>query len=148
MDITILRYPLVTVKRFNNIILQIGKEENMSEQLIPERLTEARKKMNISMAEASRRLNLSKIGYCRYEYGDRVPSPQTVAVIAQCFNTSVDYLVGLSDDPTPSRIILEKSENPLLFEMVHDCQNDGTDMAKRILSYYAQIKAEKCSAKQ
>ena len=39
----------------------------MSAQLIPERLKIARENLGITMAEASRRLNLSKIGYCRYE---------------------------------------------------------------------------------
>ena len=39
----------------------------MSAKLIPERLKFVRENMGITMAEASRRLNLSKIGYCRYE---------------------------------------------------------------------------------
>ena len=43
----------------------------MENQLIPERLKMAREKLGITMAEASRRLNLSKIGYCRYVYGER-----------------------------------------------------------------------------
>ena len=86
----------------------------MSAQLIPERLKIARENLGITMAEASRRLNLSKIGYCRYEYGERVPSPQTVEVIAQCFNTSVDYLVGISDDSTPTQIVIDKNKDPEL----------------------------------
>ena len=54
----------------------------MSEHLIPERLRNVREGLGITMAEASRRMNLSKIGYCRYEYGDRSPSPQTIEVFA------------------------------------------------------------------
>ncbi len=115
----------------------------MSEQLIPERLIAARENLGITMAEASRRLNLSKIGYCRYEYGERVPSPQTVEIIAQCFHTSVDYLIGLTDDPSPTRIVLEKEKNPLLFELVKNCQNDSSDMTNRILNYYNQIRLAK-----
>ena len=66
----------------------------MADKIIAKRITAARENLGITKAEASRRLNLSKIGYCRYEYGDRTPSMQTLEVIAQCFNTSVDYLTA------------------------------------------------------
>ncbi len=115
----------------------------MSEQLIPERLIAARKNIGITMAEASRRLNLSKIGYCRYEYGERVPSPQTVEIIAQCFNTSTDYLVGLSDDPSPNRIVIEKEKQPFLFELVAACQGENSEIINRVLSYYNQLQTHK-----
>ena len=111
----------------------------MSAQLIPERLKTARENMGITMAEASRRLNLSKIGYCRYEYGERVPSPQTVEVIAQCFHTSVDYLTGLSDNPEPTQIVIEKEKNPDLFSLVKLCQSSNPEQLKRLLAYYEKL---------
>ena len=43
----------------------------MNEQLLSERIKIARENLGITKAEAARRLNLSKIGYCRYEYGER-----------------------------------------------------------------------------
>ena len=107
----------------------------MSDQLIPERLKTAREKLGITMAEASRRLNLSKIGYCRYEYGERVPSPQTVEIIAQCFNTSVDYLVGLSENPEPTQIVVDKNKNPELFSIIEYCQNNDAEQLRRLLTY-------------
>ena len=107
----------------------------MSDQLVPERLKTAREKLGITMAEASRRLNLSKIGYCRYEYGERVPSPQTVEIIAQCFNTSVDYLVGLSENPEPTQIVVDKNKNPELFSLIEYCQNNDAEQLRRLLAY-------------
>ncbi len=91
------------------------------------------------MAEASRRLNLSKIGYCRYEYGERVPSPQTVEVIAQCFNTSVDYLVGISDDSTPTQIVIDKNKEPELFALIELCKNSDTTQLNRLLAYCQKL---------
>ena len=107
----------------------------MSLKLIPERLRTARENMGITMAEASRRLNLSKIGYCRYEYGERVPSFQTTAVIAQCFNTSVDYLVGLSDSPEPRQILITAEKSPELFELVTLCKDADTAQIRRLIEY-------------
>lgn len=113
----------------------------MENQLVPERLKKAREKLGISMAEASRRLNLSKIGYCRYEYGDRVPSYQTVEVIARCFNTSVDYLTGKADDMSPDYILINKKENPYLFDLVQNVYNSDYDTLKRLMAYCTKIKS-------
>lgn len=111
----------------------------MSQQLIPERLKASREKLGITMAEASRRLNLSKIGYCRYEYGERVPSPQTVEIIAQCFHTSADYLVGVTDDPTPTQIVVDRNDNPELFTLIEMCQNTDSKQLERVIEYYKNM---------
>ena len=37
----------------------------------------------------------------RYEIGDSFPQPQMLIKIAEHFNCSVDYLLGLTDIPTP-----------------------------------------------
>ena len=108
----------------------------MNEQLISERIKSARENIGITKAEAARRLNLSKIGYCRYEYGERTPSTQTLEVIAQCFNTSVDYLIGISDNPEPQKLIVDKEISPELFTLVELCRNDTSDQLKRLIAYY------------
>ncbi len=91
------------------------------------------------MTEAAKRLNLSKIGYCRYEYGDRTPSLQTIEVIAQCFETSVDYLTGKTDNPSPDFIVIRKENNPELFEMIKNISEQDVSIQKRLLSYYKKI---------
>jgi len=114
----------------------------MSAQLVPERLKAARERLGITMAEASRKLNLSKIGYCRYEYGERTPSIQTLEVIAQCFKTSVEYLVGASDNPSPTQIIINKDSNPELFELLELCQGSDSSQIKRLLAFYKELSAQ------
>lgn len=108
-------------------------------QLVPERLKNARNKEGITMAEAARRLNLSKIGYCRYEYGERTPSVQTIEIIAQCFHTSVEYLTGLSDNPEPDQIVIRKDINPALFELVELCQDQNSNQINHLLAYYKKM---------
>ncbi|MBR1798122.1 MAG: helix-turn-helix transcriptional regulator [Clostridiales bacterium] len=110
----------------------------MEQKLIPERLKAAREKMGITMAEASRRLNLSKIGYCRYEYGERTPSIQTVEVIARCFNTSIEYLTGQKDDMSPDYIVISKDQSPELYNLLEFYSRDK-DAAEKIISYYKKL---------
>lgn len=114
----------------------------MSAHFLPERLKSVRENMGITMAEASRRLNLSKIGYCRYEYGERIPSPQTLEVIAQCFHTSVDYLVGLSDNPEPTQIVINKEKNPELFALIELCQHNNPAQINQLITYYQRMNKE------
>lgn len=111
----------------------------MSAQFQPGRLIERREVLGITKAEAARRLSLSKIGYCRYEYGDRTPSAQTLEVISQCFGTSVDYLVGLTDDPSPQQYVIEKESSPELFTLIESCQNANSDQINKLLAYCKQI---------
>ena len=111
----------------------------MADQLIPERLKNAREKLGITMAEASRRLNLSKIGYCRYEYGERVPSPQTVEAIAICFHTSADYLTGVTDDMSPNYFVVDKNKNPDLFALVELCNVADHSTLNRLLTYCLKL---------
>lgn len=95
--------------------------------------------MGITKADAARRLNMSAMGYGRYESGERVPSFQTVSFIAQQFGTSVEYLYGETENTTPSSVTISAEQNPELFELIQNCLNDD-QTAKRLLSYFKKIK--------
>ena len=41
----------------------------------------------------------------RYEIGDSFPQPQMLIKLAEFFNCSVDYLLGLTDIPTPVKYL-------------------------------------------
>lgn len=114
----------------------------MDEKLLSERIKSVRENLGITKSEAARRLNLSPIGYCRYEYGDRTPSLQTLEVIAQCFNTSVDYLIGSSDSPEPTQIVVNKKKTPELFTLVEMCQPRDASQINRLIAYLDIIDSE------
>ena len=123
----------------------------MDNNVLKERLKTAREKKGLSKAEAARRLNLTSLGYYRYEYGERTPSPQTLGAIAECFGTTVSYLTGETDDPTPDYIIVSKDKNPALFDLVQTCMSIETDpedtgMPERFLRYYEEIIKAKITA--
>lgn len=115
----------------------------MENNLLAERIKQARENIGITKAEASRRLNLSKIGYCRYEYGERTPSMQTLEVIARCFNTSVDYLTGKTDDIQSDQIVISKKNTPELFDFVSSLQDSDAKLVSRLLAYYKALASEK-----
>ena len=83
----------------------------MNYTLNTERLTECRNKLQITKMEAAKRIGLSQPAYVRYENGDRTPSIQTLAIIADALNTSIDYLTDKTNDPSPNLIIVQKERN-------------------------------------
>ena len=127
-------YPLVAIK-----------EGFMIKIFMPERLIAVRKSLGINKAEAARRLDLSKMGYGRYESGQRTPSPQTIEFMAQRLGTTVDYLTGISDDPAPDYYIVSKSEEEL-FTLITKVRYTDASTLKRLLHYYEEL--QKGSSKQ
>lgn len=116
------------------------EEKEMSKKLIPERLTKAREAKGLTKTETAKRVKLTMIGYCRYEYGDRNPSPQTLEILSKTLGTSVAYLTGETDDMSPDSISISKKDEPELFEFVMDLREKDSDILKRLLSYYKKIK--------
>ena len=87
--------------------------------------------------EAAKRMNLSQPAYLRYENGDRVPSIQTLTIIADVLNTSIEYLTDKTNDPSPNLIILKKDDNPALFDFLELSRADNRreELIKRMQLY-------------
>ena len=111
----------------------------MSISLNINRLKECREKLGISKMEAAKRMQLSQPAYLRYEAGSRIPSLQTLSIIANVLNTSVEYLTGQSDDPHPISYTISKSTDPELFEIVNICKNADNSMLKRLFAYACKL---------
>ena len=107
--------------------------------LIPERLKSVREQLNLSKAEAARRIGLTAASYVRYEAGDRCPSPQVITSIAEKLGTSVAYLLGETDDKSPDVVSIHKNSDPLLFELVKNTQSADDATLQRLLSYYHKL---------
>ena len=99
----------------------------------PEKLTQVRKSLNISKAEAARRLNISAMAYGRYENGQREPSYASVSMIAQTFNCNIEYLYGISDEMKAEYIMISSNDSDIfsLFEIVK-C---NPHITKHLLAY-------------
>lgn len=113
--------------------------DHMNNTLIPERLKAAREQLNLSKAEAARRIGLTAASYVRYEAGDRSPSPQVIISIAEKLGTSIAYLTGETDDISPDVVSIYKNSDPILFELIKHAQSADDATLQRLLSYYRQL---------
>lgn len=67
--------------------------------IFTERILETRKKANMSQRELGDAAAVSAQAVSAYERGLQLPTLSAAADIAQALGVSLDYLVGLSDDP-------------------------------------------------
>lgn len=67
---------------------------------------------------------------------------QTLEVIARCFNTSVSYLKGETNDMKPDFLVISRTDNPIMFELVASLQNSDDNSIRRLLVYSKALTKE------
>ena len=66
-----------------------------------ERLRDLREDKDLSQEKIAKILNCSQTTYSRYETGDLNIPVDSLIKLAIYFNTSIDYLTGLTDEKKP-----------------------------------------------
>ena len=78
----------------SGILKEIKK---LSQNTFSKRLQTARKKAGYTGTETAEYLNISQKSYSQYEVGRATPPLSTIWILAQRFNVSADWLIGLKD---------------------------------------------------
>ena len=60
-----------------------------------------RKDHDWNQTELAQKLGMSQTGYSKYETGENDVPTAILIQLAEIYQTSVDYLLGLTDDPRP-----------------------------------------------
>ncbi len=66
-----------------------------------ERLKEIRKDHDLTQTDIAKYLGMKQQQYSEYEIGKRVIPIESLSKLADYYNTSIDYLVGRTDERTP-----------------------------------------------
>ena len=103
------------------------------------RLIDCRKKLGITKQEAAKRMLMSQPAYLRYESGERKPSIHVIEFMAHILETSVNYLIGKTDNPTPDSYLVKIENEPELFDLITTYVNSDTDTQNRLLSYFYKL---------
>jgi len=113
------------------------KSENLS---LAERLKALRMQKGLSQRKFSTMVDLNYTQYNRYEKGDRKPSTETIAKLADALDVSVDYLL---DGEAKDAAIADMEDRELLqmFKEIEKFSPETKANIKATLNAY--IKAEK-----
>ncbi|QXE19500.1 helix-turn-helix domain-containing protein [Clostridium sp. 001] len=69
---------------------------------IAHNLKKLRSERGLTQIELSKNLNINRATYAHYETGRREPDIETLKLLADYFNVSVDYLLGNTDKKEPN----------------------------------------------
>ena len=69
--------------------------------ILAKRLRECRKKKGLPQIKVAIYCDITEKAYQNYELGVHEPKVSILMRIARFYGVSIDYLVGLTDDPTP-----------------------------------------------
>lgn len=65
-----------------------------------QRIRDLREDHDWNQTQVAKMLNMSQTGYSKYETGERdIPTPILIQ-LARIYNTSIDYLLGETSNPT------------------------------------------------
>ena len=65
------------------------------------RIKDLREDKDLSQKDIAKILNMSQTGYSKYEVGTNDIPTKILISLSVFYNTSVDYILGLTDNPKP-----------------------------------------------
>jgi transcriptional regulator with XRE-family HTH domain len=68
---------------------------------VQNRLRDLREDADLNQTQVAKYLGMSQTGYSKYETGENDIPTQVLVKLAQYYKTSIDYILGLSDDKSP-----------------------------------------------
>ena len=89
-----------------------------------ERLIRLREERNILQQDVAKGIDMSIMGYQRYEYGTSKPTSDILIKLADYFNCSIDYLVGRTSRDYLAE--LEEAEDEYLLELALERKKNDT----------------------
>jgi len=65
------------------------------------RIRDLREDRDMTQTDIARVLKMSQTGYSQYEIGKNDIPTHVLLTLAEFYNTSIDYMLNLTDDPRP-----------------------------------------------
>lgn len=82
--------------------------------MIGKKIRELRKQKGLTQTQLADELNVEFSNVSKWELGKNDPSKELIAKMAKLFNVSIEYLLGITDTPTPDTLPTATVKIPLL----------------------------------
>lgn len=119
-----------------------------------ENLRRLRERSGKTQQEIADLLQIQRPTYTRYESGEREPDYSTLAKLANIFDVTTDYLLGISDNPHPANpfegvtkeevdALIEKTKNSdtvVVSVMNYGGNNSAFEMSRKDFEEWLKVK--------
>jgi len=122
--------------------------------VLGERIKRLRQQKKLTQGKLGEKVNVTKVSISGYENGNRTPDTETLQKLADVLETSTDYLLGRTDNPSPKepvtvadqkieltpeelKILEVIKKSPVLF---HDLASDPEKKVKELIKLYKMKK--------
>lgn len=109
---------------------------------LSDRLSFLREQSGYTKAQICDVVGISRTAYYYYELGDREPSASILAALADCFQVSIDYLMGRTNDPHGQAISPTPPDPPAIKRIKEKLLTLDTKALKEIERYVDFIKSK------
>ena len=119
--------------------------------MFSQRLKELRKANGLTQIQFAEQFNIAKGTVGMWETGKREPDFDTISRIADYFQTTVDYLLGRTDDPYDYENDPKQLLDDIPLEQLHYYQEEGLsekEIIKRHLAYQESVANEALNEKR
>lgn len=87
--------------------------------MVAERIKHLREQSALTQAELAKKLGITRSSVNAWEMGISVPSTQYVVELAEIFEVSTDYLLGVGDSATVSVAGLDEKDVQLVYALIN-----------------------------
>lgn len=95
--------------------------------MIADRIKQVRERNKMTQAELAKRIGITRSGVNAWEMGISVPSTQYIVELAQMFNVSTDYLLGVEKTLSIDATGLYESDVMVVQELVEHLRRKNRD---------------------
>lgn len=116
--------------------------------MFSKRLAELRRQQNKTQQEMADYLGITRPAFTAYESGTREPDYKTLIMLADYLNTNTDYLLGRTDNPSPTifnnkESIREEANVAYFGKTKEELTEEEADRLKEELEMYRALKEKR-----
>lgn len=119
--------------------------------MIKERLRLLREEKGLLQKDIAELLNISTSAYGYYEQGKRTPDIHVIQVLAEFYNISSDWLIGLTDLRDPKREFTNEKISKIIEELdpditlqLYNLKNLSNEEKESLMIFLEGLKARRC----
>ena len=110
-----------------------------------QRIVSLRKQRKLTQEKLGELVNMSQRSVANWESGERLPSISTLIDLSEKLNVSVDYLLGVTDDPEIKKQPAAESDE-LLQDVISRIQALPDQVLSRVVDFLDGVQAGQAAA--